>query len=423
MADTNSQSHKTKESSPEILIIGAGLAGLTAATTLKKAGHEVLVVEADDDVGGRVRTDLHDGFLLDRGFQILLTGYPELSRHLDIENLELNSFAPGARVFKDGKFQVVSDPFRSFFAGLATVTSSAMSFKDKLTLLRLRYLVIRGTALIPQHEDINVLEHLKTLGFSKKAIKNFFIPLLGGIELDPELKGSARLSLLILKMLFTGTAALPKNGMQAIPNQLATKLGRENILLSTSVRTLEETKAILDSGERINPSHVVIATEAPAASKLLGRETSSSRSVSCVYFAAPYAPTQTDALLLDGQQTGPALNVAIVTNVAPSYSSNQEALIAAAIPGRFDPEALDSVMNQMKDWFGEQADTWRHLRTYSIRHGQPDCQPKTPFRRSNQISSTQWICGDHRDTPSIQGAMVSGRRTAESLIAHLKNQD
>ncbi len=423
MADTNPQSHKTNDSSPEVLIIGAGLAGLTAAITLKKAGHEVLIVEADDDVGGRVRTDQHEGFLLDRGFQILLTGYPELPRHLDLKTLELSSFASGAKIFRNGKFEVISDPFRSFFAGLATVTSSAMNFQDKLALLRLRNSVIQETGLLSQNEDKNVLEYLKTLGFSKKAINNFFVPLLGGIELDPELKGSARLSLLILKMLFTGTASLPKNGMQAIPNQLATKLGKENILFNTPVKKFEETKVIFDSGKKITPSHVVIATEAPVASELLGEEKLPSRPASCVYFAAPHPPTQTNALLLNGQKSGSALNVAIITNVAPSYSSNQEALIAAAIPGRYDPEALNPVINQMKVWFGEQVDSWRHLRTYSIQHGQPDFQPKMPFRRSTQINSTQWICGDHRDTPSIQGAMVSGRRTAEALIASLKKQD
>ena len=224
MEETNSHRYERKDSSPEILIIGAGLAGLTAASTLKKAGREVLIVEANDAVGGRVRTDIHEGFLLDRGFQILLTGYPELDRHLDLEALELNSFAPGANIFRNGKFEVISDPFRSLSSGLLTITSSAITIQDKLALLRLRYSLIRGTALVSQNEDKNILEHLETLGFSKKAINNFFVPLLGGIGLDPELQGSARLSLLILKMLFTGTAALPKNGMQAIPNQLAENL-------------------------------------------------------------------------------------------------------------------------------------------------------------------------------------------------------
>ena len=421
MEETNSHRYKRKDSSPEILIIGAGLAGLTAASTLKNAGHEVLIVEADDAVGGRVRTDIHEGFLLDRGFQILLTGYPELARHLDLEALELNAFAPGANIFRNGKFDVISDPFRSLSAGLSTITSSAVTFQDKLALLRLRFSLIRGTALISQNEDEKVLGHLETLGFSKKAINNFFVPLLGGIGLDPELQGSARLSLLILKMLFTGTAALPKNGMQAIPNQLAENIGKENILLNHSVEKIDGTEVTLESGEKIISSHVVIATESPAASQLLNQQELPSRSVSCVYFAAPHAPTKTTALLLDGQKSGPALNVAIITNIAPSYSSNNETLIASAIPGHYTPEALQSVTEQMRNWFGEQVDDWKHLRTYSIRHGQPDFHPKMPFRRTTQIDTTKWVCGDHRDTPSIQGAMVSGRRTAESLIKSLKN--
>ena len=82
----------------DVAIVGAGLAGLTCAQDLTRAGLQCTVVEATDGVGGRVRTDAVDGFLLDRGFQILLSAYPQVKQRLDTAALDIGDFEPGALV-------------------------------------------------------------------------------------------------------------------------------------------------------------------------------------------------------------------------------------------------------------------------------------------------------------------------------------
>ena len=404
-------------SSPEVVIIGAGIAGLTAAKIISKAGKEVLLIESSDKAGGRVRTDKHEGFLLDRGFQVLLTAYPELTRHLDIESLDLKTFEAGATIVKNGHLSRIGDPFRKPSSIAVTALNRNLTVKDKLALLKLRISLTNDrNNFLKGPDDEIVSELFERLNFSKNAINSFLKPLIGGIQLDPEIKGSARLCLLVLKMLFTGTAAVPARGMGSISNQLIEGIERKNILYDSPVSKIEGRIVKLSSGESLSPSTVIVATESPAASELLSCETSSSRSVSCVYFAAREAPTSSKSILLNGGGCGPALDVAIMTNVAPSYSSTNKALIAAAVPGEKKLDDIGPVINQMKRWFGETVNDWQHLRTYSIAHGQPDLKAGDSFRKEIKIREGVFMCGDHRDTPSIQGALVSGRRTAELYL-------
>jgi phytoene dehydrogenase-like protein len=406
-------------SSPEVVIIGAGVAGLTAAKILSQSGKEVLLLEKSDGVGGRVRTDEQKDFLLDRGFQVLLTAYPELPEHLDLSLLELQPFESGATIFSDGHFSKVGDPFRNISSIMSTAFTKTIGMQDKIKLLKLRNSLIgREKIYIKQEDDKKILETFEELGFTPKAINSFFKPLVGGIQLDPSLSGSTRLCFLILKMLFLGEAAVPAQGMGAISEQLLKQVNKSSVLLNSNVEKVENKKVILESGESFLPSNLIIATEGPATAKLLGHKSPLSRSVSCIYFSAPEAPSASKAILLNGEKNGPALNVAIMTNVSPSYSKTGEALIAAAIPKTVQPESTENVLLQMKKWFGDNVDSWKHIKTYSIEHGQPDLKPGDPFRKNIKIAERVYICGDHRDTPSIQGALVSGRRAATICLGN-----
>ncbi|MCH1514934.1 MAG: FAD-dependent oxidoreductase [Acidimicrobiales bacterium] len=400
-------------SSPEVVIVGAGIAGLTAAKILSQSGKEVLLLEKSDGVGGRVRTDQYKDFLLDRGFQVLLTAYPELPEHLDLSLLELKPFESGATIFSNDRFSKVGDPFRNISSIVSTALTKTIGIQDKIKLLKLRNSLI-GRKKIPlkQKDDKKILETFEDLGFTPKAINSFFKPLIGGIQLDPSLSGSTRLCFWILKMLFIGEAAVPARGMGAISEQLFKQVNENSVRLNCNVEKVEGKKVILGSGESFLPSNLIIATEGPATAKLLGQKSPLSRSVSCVYFSAPQTPSSSKAILLNGEKNGPALNVAIMTNIAPSYSKSGKALIAAAIPEIIKPESIEDVLIQMKKWFGDSVDSWEHIKTYSIEHGQPDLKPGDPFRKNIKISEGVYICGDHRDTPSIQGALVSGRRAA-----------
>jgi hypothetical protein len=146
-----------------------------------------------------------------------------------------------------------------------------------------------------------------------------------------------------------------------------------------------------------------------------------SRPVGCVYFAADTAPTPHRLVVLDGDRSGPVMNVAVMSNVAPTYAPTGQHLIAAAMPGVVDADGgLDvAARRQLRGWWGPQVDTWRHLRTYSIPHGQPDQSPPLHPKKSVSLGDDLFVCGDHRDTGSIQGALFSGRRCAESVLEHL----
>ncbi len=404
----------------EVVVVGAGLAGLAAATTLQQASRDVLVLEASDGVGGRVRTDRVDGFLLDRGFQVMLTGYPEAHRQLDLKALDLRRFDPGAVVWLGDRGYRVGDPFRKPSTLLDTALSPVGSIGDKVRLLALRTRLKRSDpkALL-RGADIPTRQYLAGLGFSDRFVERFLGPLFTGIQLDPELDTSRRMFDTIFRSLTMGDSAVPAEGMGAIPAQLAARLPAAAIHLDTQVVAVDPAGVVVAGGARVDAGAVVVATEGPAAVRLLGLEPIGSRSVSCVYFAAGADPIGDPMVVLDGGHSGPVANLAVMSTVAPSYAPPGRVLIAAACPGP-QPEDLEpAVRAQLTGWFGPSVATWDHLRTYHIAHGQPDQSPPFHPRENVRLGETLWVCGDHRDTGSIQGALFSGRRTGEAVAASL----
>ena len=189
---------------------------------------------------------------------------------------------------------------------------------------------------------------------------------------------------------------------------------------------LHDSTVVLSDGERINARCVVIATDGPTAHDLLGARVPDpgSRAAACCWFSAPSAPIAGPVLILDGDASGPAKNVAVMSEVAPSSATTSQALVAAAIPG---PEALDPgltgrVREQLARWFGSVTTDWEHLRTDVIPHGQPSQNPPLHPKRAVALGDGMFVCGDHRDTASIQGAMFSGGRTATAVLEHLRGR-
>ena len=402
----------------DAVVVGAGLAGLAAARTLQAAGRSVRVVEASDGVGGRVRTDHVDGFLLDRGFQVLLTAYPEAGRQLDLSALQLRAFDPGALVWRRGKGHVVGDPFRKPSTALATAFAPIGSVADKLRIVALRRRVRRGEpAALLAGDDTSTITELRNEGFSEEIIDRFFRPLVGGIQLDPGLLTSRRMFDIIFRSLADGDSVVPAAGMGAIPAQMAAGLAPGTVQLNRSVSAVDGTTVLLADGSTVHARTVVVATEGPAASRLLSLKRVESRSVGCVYFAADQAPISDKLVVLDGTASGPVLNVAVMSNVAPSYAPEGQHLIAAAMPTFVSGDLEAMARRQLREWWGEQVDTWRHLATYRIAHGQPDQSPPFAPKRRVDLGHGVFVCGDHRDTGSIQGAMFSGRRCGEAVIA------
>ncbi len=170
-------------------------------------------------------------------------------------------------------------------------------------------------------------------------------------------------------------------------------------------------------GEHVDAGAVVVATEGPVASELLGLERVGSRSVSCVWFRADRAPSDSGAIILDADRSGPALNVAVMSNVAPEYSPDGSALVVAACPDVTDPEVHRTVRSQLREWWGGQVDRWDVLRTDVIAHAQPDQSPPLAPKQRVSLGEGIYVCGDHRDTASIQGALYSGARCAAAVLA------
>jgi len=409
-----------------VLVVGAGLAGLACARRLAEAGTDCLVLEASDAVGGRVRTDEVEGFLLDRGFQVLLTAYPEARRVLDYGALDLRAFYPGALVYTGGRFHKLSDPWRHPFDAVGLLFSPLGSIADKARLAALRHHVRVGTwDDLAARPETTALEALRRAGLSRTVIDRFFRPFLGGVLAGRELTASSRMFESVFRAFAHGDVCLPSRGIGAIPAQLREGLATDAVRLGAAVERVEGGGVVLVGGERLAARSVVVATEAPAAARLAGlAAVPAGRGLTCVYFAAERAPHQEPILMLDGDGSGPANNVVVPSVVAPSYAPPGAALVSASVlgvPAQGDAALEAAVRAQLTRWFGPGVARWRHLRTYRIPFAQPEQAPPalTPWRRDVRIRRGLYVCGDHRDNASINGALESGRRAAEAVLEDL----
>jgi phytoene dehydrogenase-like protein len=403
----------------DVAIVGAGLAGLAAARHLHAKSFNVAVLEAQDDVGGRVRTDIVDGFRLDRGFQILLTAYPELKRQVDLDALDLHNFDPGALVMMRGRSYAVTDPFRAPRGVLSTVRAPIGNIADKARIALLRARTLRGDPReLLRGQDLPTVVALRRAGFSEKVINRFFRPLFGGIQLDPSLTTSRRMFDIIFRSLGEGDAAVPRLGMAALPRQMADRLPGL-VHLNTKVSSIDGRTVVTIDGRRIEARAVVIATELPAARNLVALPDRVSRSAGAVYFAADSAPTDSRLVILDGTGKGPVLNAAVMSNVAASYAPPGKHLVVAALPQVIDGDLESMARDQLRTWWGPQVDSWRHLRTYRIAHAGVEQRPPFSPKRNIALGNGIFVCGDHRDTGSLQGALFSGRRCGELVAGAL----
>jgi phytoene dehydrogenase-like protein len=409
--------------SSDAIVVGAGLSGLACAGVLARAGRNVLVLEAGDGVGGRARTDRVDGFLLDRGFQVLFTAYPEAQEFFDYAALELRPFWPGALIRMEGRLERVTDPWRKPGEIVTTLFSSVGTLSDKLRMARLR----RDVTYLTLQELVELREStterlLARYGFSQRMVTRFFRPFFGGVFLESELKTSSRLFSFFFRMMALGDIALPARGMGELAAQLAARLPAGSLRLNTTVAAAGAEGVVLSTGERLEARAVVLATDWRAAARLdPGIAQPRSRPAVCLYFAAPRPPVEQRILMLNGTGEGRVNHVAVPSLVAPAYAPEGQALVAVTLAGGAaepDAELEAAVRAELDAWFPGEVQAWRLLRIYRIADALPDQSPPTVMagHLKPRLDSGLYACGDYRDLASINGALASGRLAAEEVL-------
>ncbi|HEX9952523.1 MAG TPA: NAD(P)/FAD-dependent oxidoreductase [Rubricoccaceae bacterium] len=414
--------------SPDVAIVGAGLAGLACARQLAQSGISCTVFEASDGVGGRVRTDVVDGFRIDRGFQVFLMAYPEARAVLDYDALDLRAFEPGALVRLNGRWERVGDPFRDVKSLLPTLVSRVGTLGDKVRVLGLREAVRRGTtqSLWARPETTTLAALRERYGFSARMTDRFFRPFLGGVLLDGDLGASSRAFEFYFRMFSEGDAAVPAQGIGAIPDQLADRLPAGSIQLNAPVAYVEADGSglRLASGETVACRVVVVATDAAAVPGLVpGTPVPAWKGTVQIAYAAPRAPKAGAVLMLDGDAAGPVNNAQTMSNVAAELAPRGQALVTASVLGTpaEDDVALDAAARvQMRAWFGPDVDVWRTLAVHRIPHALPDLPSLDPPERPLHVRDGLFLTGDWLRNGSIDGALVAGRHAAEAVTEQLR---
>lgn len=410
-----------------VIIVGAGLAGLTCAKVSSVRGDEVVVFEASDGVGGRVRTDAVDGFLIDRGFQVYFTSYPVARRHLDHEALDFRVFDPGAIVQRGRERSVLSDPLRDPKALVPSLLSGAANFEDKARIVALAAKILPGAASSAGEEngedDSTTLDYLRQNGFSERFIDSFFRPFYGGVLLNRELTTSARVFRFILRMLATGSTVVPARGMGEIPRQLASHLPPDAIHLNSPVEALlregERVVGVRANGEEHEADAVIVATDAPTAGRLTGESVpGGSVGEVCLYYETSGMGSG-KKILLNADEDAFVNNAVEISNVSEHYAPQGRRLLYAVTLSGFDlPDAAlyRRGIEDLSNWCPEA--TFEPIAIRRILYGQfaqpPGIHEKLPKNRTATPGLV--LAGEYTEDSSINGSMLSGEKAAKEVL-------
>lgn len=420
------QDHK-----PRVIVIGAGLAGLSCAVRLSQHGIRTLVLEATDRAGGRLRTDVLDGFTLDHGFQRLSTASPACQSLLNLPALRLQTIAPGALLWQDNRWVSIDESWHRPALALRHWLASVGSWGDRLRWAQLRWAACRGTLTdLYRRPHEPVLQRWRNSGFSEPFIRLFLTPWFESWLHVPVDQASSRLLEFAVRMHAQGATALPAEGMAAIARQLVDALPRGTVRLRHTVASVTAEAITLDDGQSWQPPITVVATESSAAARLLNLPPLQTQwcSSSTHYFSADQSPDSRGRRMLIGQSadqrtragdTATVREVVVVSDISPTHAPPGKALIAVSGPltDGHAPETIDQVQQQLRRLYGAAVDRWQHLRSYRIPHAVPLQSLETvlpPLANGNLV-----LCGDYCETPTIHGAMNSGLRAAELALAAL----
>jgi hypothetical protein len=411
----------------DVIIVGAGLSGLYAARLLAEAGLAVSVHEAADRVGGRVATDAVDGFRLDRGFQLFNPAYPEGPRALDYARLDLRPFRAGVEVVLGGGDRAVLDDPRRALGQLPGVIGASLRgragrpWEQAAFAAYVASCAVVGEERLAGRPDLPIGQVLRAAGVRGRTMERVVAPFLAGVFGEESLSTSRRYADLVLRSFARGTPSLPARGMGALAEDLASRLPDGTIHLGDPVESVLPGRIVTRSGEH-GARTVVVATDARTAAELLpGLEAPRMRALTTWYFAATgLTPGAHPRLLVDGRGSRWLANVAVITDTVPGYAPRGLALVAASAVGHHpDQAAADRALRDTATLLAADPGSLEEVARYPIADALPALLPGTPLQRPVDLGEGLFVVGDHRDTPSIQGALLSGRRGAEAVRARL----
>jgi protoporphyrinogen oxidase len=405
-----------------IVIIGAGIAGLTCAKYLKDKGIEALILEASDGIGGRVRTDVVQGFQLDRGFQVLLTAYPEARNLLNYKALRFKALPSGARIRSGNDFFVMPNPLKNPLTAPQALFAPVGNLWDKLKVLHLNLSLANATEPTAKNSQPaqTTLAFLKDFGYSDTIIERFFRPFFRGVFLEKGLETDATYFKFLFRLFAEGDVVVPEKGMQAIPEQIAAHLAPHQIRLNTPVGRIEGKTIFLKNGETIVADKIVLATDAHNADLLLGEVNNTPfNATDCLYFESDTpVPFQGESYLIVNANAHEWIDhLVVLSDVAPSYSPKGKTLISVSLVGQNNHSATDLIAKtqaELAAWFGK-SQTWRHLKTYRIPAALPQYFDAPQQDTVLKINDFMYRCGDYTAYPSLNAAMRTGREVAEML--------
>lgn len=406
----------------DVVVVGAGLAGLRCAGALTAAGLQVLVLERADGPGGRVQTDVVDGFRCDRGFQLLNPSYPAVRRSVDVDALDLQVAGRGVRVVDaGGDVHTIADPLRHPALLPATLRSSVT-----LRLLRPRALVGAARWALPAVGPVRRLEAAPDaafgadwdrLGLTGPLRHSVLGPFLSGVLADVDGATSDRYVRLVLRSFLLATPGVPARGMQALPDQLADRSGA-TLRYGAAVESVRESGSTVvvrvADGTTVTARAVVVATDASDAAELTGEEAAAVRGLTTWWFAAP-TPLADGFLRVSGSG-GPLANTAVMSAIAPGYAPPGRTLVQASAVRQGDHPLDERVVRaELSRLWQTPTEHWDLVVRHDIRRALPAHRPGLPLQRPLRVGERTVLAGDHRDTPSIQGALVSGGRAAKAV--------
>ncbi len=401
--------------SPDVVVVGAGLAGLTCAVELTAAGLDVLVLEASDTVGGRVRTDRVDGFQLDRGFQLLNPAYPAVRKVVDLDALDLRSFEAGIVVASNGAQSVLADPRRSPRDVGSLLGRSTGSLREKLRFARYAVRVsTSATHKLKSQPDVPWGEAFDVTGLSGDLRTRVLEPFLAGVLGEDRQATSRTFVDFVMRTFVRGTPALPSRGMQALPNQLAARLPTDAVRLNAAVRGIHP-GIVRMADKDIAAARIVVATDGVTAARLTGLPMPTMHGLTTYYHHVATSPARRRMLHIDADRAGPVVNTAVVSDVAPTYCAHGSLVATTLLGVHRDSETLRETTRQLAAIYGVDTTDWELVASYPIERALPAMLPPLDLRQPVDLGRGLFVAGDHRDTASLQGAMVSGRRAARAV--------